>query len=56
MNETTAPQLIVTPVVECPVCSAWTEMPDDAIAFRCEGCATEAPLADVEPRAHALAA
>jgi tRNA(Ile2) C34 agmatinyltransferase TiaS len=56
MNETTAPQFRITPVVECPSCGAWTELAADARVLRCEACGSNAPIADAEPLAMAIAA
>jgi len=56
MNETTAPQFRITPVVECPWCGAWTEVADDAHVVRCEGCGSNAPIVDLEAHVAAVAA
>ncbi|HET7027056.1 MAG TPA: hypothetical protein VFI28_05155 [Candidatus Limnocylindrales bacterium] len=56
MNETSAPQFRITPVVECPWCGAWTELADDAHVVHCDGCGSNATIADPEPHITAIAA
>jgi hypothetical protein len=56
MTNSTAPQLHVTAVVECPWCDGWTEVAEDATTVRCERCGVEADVVDSRPLPRARAA